>query len=262
MASPTMGSVARGSTEHLHAEAHFKAHSPYGLPIVDHCQSCELRKAGFFCSLSRETVQAVDQIKHTTSYPEGALVCVEGQAARGVYILCAGRAKLLTTNPEGKTLILKIVQPGEILGLHSVMSGRPYEFTVETLQPAQVAFIAAEDFLRLLKTHGDACLKATVHLSQDCQSAYRLIRSIGLCSSASEKLARLLLEWAAQGQPSNGAVRVKLSLTHEEIAQLSGISRETVTRTLGEFRKHGVIELNGSTLLLRSKAALERMAAY
>lgn len=262
MASATVGSITRNSMAHVHAEAHLKANSPYGLPIVEHCQTCELRKGGFFCSLSREAIQAVDRIKHTTSYPEGAMVFVEGQAARGVYILCAGRAKLLTTNPDGKTLILKIAQPGEILGLHSVMSGRPYECTVEMLQPAQVAFVSREDFLQLLKTHGDACLQAAQHLSQDCQSAYRLIRSIGLSSSASEKLAHLLLEWASQGTASNGTVRVKLALTHEEIAQLIGISRETVTRTLSEFRKAGVIELNGSTLLVRNPATLEKMAAY
>jgi CRP/FNR family cyclic AMP-dependent transcriptional regulator len=238
-----------------------KANSPYGLPIVDSCAACKLRNSNFFCALSPESLRDLDEIKHVSSYPEGALVFVEGQAARGVYIVCQGRAKLMTTNRDGKTLILKIAQPGEILGLHSVISGQEHELTVETLQPSQLAFISREDFLKFLKSHGDACLHAAQHLSRDCQSAYDSIRSIGLSHSVSEKLARLLLQWAADGKAAEGVIRTKLALTHEEIAQLIGSSRETVTRALGEFKKRHVAELNGSTLLVRNRTALEGLAA-
>lgn len=243
------------------AEVENKANSPYGLPIIDHCAACKLRNSNFFCSLSPESLRDLDEIKHTSSYPEGALVFVEGQAARGVYVVCQGRAKLMTTNRDGKTLILKIVQPGEILGMHSVISGKAHELTVETLQPSQLAFISRDDFLRFLKRHGDACLHAAQHLSRDCQSAYDSIRSIGLSHSVTEKLARLLLQWSAEGKAADGMTRTKLALTHEEIAQLIGSSRETVTRALGELKKRHVAELNGSTLLVRNKCALESLAA-
>lgn len=244
------------------ADLHAKANSPYGLPIVDNCSACQLRNANSFCVLSQPSLKALDEMKHATSYPEGALVFTEGQAARGVYILCQGRAKLLATNSDGKTLIVKIAQPGEILGVHSAVSGKPHEFTVETLQPSQLAFIRRDDFLRFIKEHGDACLQAAAHLSRDCQSAYEVIRAIGLAHSASEKLARLLLQWSSDGKViEGGVVRVKLALTHEEIAQLIGTSRETVTRILGDFKKQHVAELTGSTLLVRNKAALEKAAA-
>jgi CRP/FNR family transcriptional regulator len=236
------------------------AHSPYGLPIVDSCRTCKLRNESFVCSLSKTSLEALEPIKHATSYPEGALVFVEGQVPRGVYILCQGRVKLMTTNSDGRSFILKIAQAGEILGLHSVVNGKPSELTVETLQPSQLTFIGREDFLRFLREHGDACLRAAQHLSRDCISAYEVIRSIGLSHSASEKLARLLLQWAADGRISDGQVRLKLALTHEEIAQLIGTSRETVTRMLGEFRKKRILDLTGSTLLIHNLAALEQMA--
>ena len=237
------------------------AHSPYGLPIVDSCMRCPLRNNKFFCTLQHQSVQALDDLKHSNSFPEGSLVFLEGQEARGVYILCQGRAKLMTTNADGKSLILKIAEPGAILGLHSVISGRPHEVTVETLQPCQLAFIRREDFLRLLNEHGDACLRAAEHLARDCQSAYEVIRSIGLSHSVSEKLARLLLRWSTDGRMVDGVIRMKLALTHEEMAQLIGTSRETVTRTLSEFKKQRLLELNGSTLLIKNKPALERMVA-
>jgi len=236
-----------------------KANLPYGLPIVDDCRTCKLRNCSFFCGLSQPAVQALDEIKHTTSYPEGALVFMEGQSARGVYIVCQGRVKLLTTNSEGKTLILKIAQPGDILGIHSVITGKAHETTVETLQPSQLAFISREAFLTFMKDHPDACLHAAEHISRDCQSAYGVIRSIGLSHSVSEKLARLLMQWVEGGKVSDGAVRVKMTLTHEEIAQLIGSSRETVTRTLSDFKKQGVIEMHGSALIIRNPAALQKM---
>jgi CRP/FNR family cyclic AMP-dependent transcriptional regulator len=237
-----------------------KTHSPYGLPIIDGCQNCKLRNNNSFCSLSPETVKALDQLKHVTSYPEEALVFVEGQTANGIYIICQGRAKLTTTNAEGKTLMLRIAEAGEILGLNSCISGRPQEFTVETLQPCQLAFVSRDQFLRFLNQHGDACLQAAQHLSRDCQSAYNLLRSIALSHSVGEKLARLVLEWAGDQTVASGTIRVKVTLTHEEIAQLVCSSRESVTRTLSEFKRKNILELKGSTLVVKNKAALQQLA--
>lgn len=243
------------------ADRRAAAHSPYGLPIIDNCIDCKLHTSSFFCTLAQETMQALDHIKHSTCFPEGSVVFLEGQDARGIYILCQGRAKLMTTNADGKSLILKIAEPGTILGLHSVVSGKPHEVTVETLQPCQLAFIRRDDFLRFLNEHGDACLRAAEHLARDCQSAYEVIRSIGLSHTVSEKLARLLLQWSSDGRMVDGVIRMKVALTHEEMAQLIGTSRETVTRTLSEFKKQRLLELNGSTLLIKNKAALEKMVA-
>jgi CRP/FNR family transcriptional regulator len=91
--------------------------------------------------------------------------------------------------------------------------------------------------------------------------AYDVIRSIGLSNSAAEKLARFLVEWAGDGRPSGGVVRVKLTLTHEEMAQLIGCSRETVSRTLSEFKRQRLVEVNGATLVVRDLEALEDLAA-
>jgi CRP/FNR family transcriptional regulator len=233
--------------------------TPYGLQIVENCLICKLRHSGFFCDLPKDSLEALEKIKYASAYPQGAVLFVEGQSARGVYIVCAGRVKLSTTSRDGKTLILRIAQAGEVLGLHASVSGKPYELTAETLQPCQLDFIKRDDFLRFLQEHGDACLRAAQHLSENCQNAYEMIRSLGLSHSVSEKLARLLLEWATDGEQTKDGIRIKVSLTHEEMAQLIGTSRETVTRVLGEFREKQLAHLHGSTLLIRNKPALEKL---
>src|SRR5262252_5551568 len=233
--------------------------TPYGIRISENCVLCKMRQSGYFCEMPPASLEELEKVKYASAYPQGAVLFVEGQAPRGVYVVCTGRVKLSTTSREGKTLILRIAQAGEVLGLHATVSGRPYELTGETLQPCQLDFIRRDDFLRFLQHHGDACLNAAEHLSQNCQDAYEMIRSLGLSHSVGEKLARLLLEWASDGENTKDGIRIKISLTHEEIAQLIGTSRETVTRVLSEFREKKFAQLRGSTLMIMNRPGLERL---
>jgi CRP/FNR family transcriptional regulator, cyclic AMP receptor protein len=233
---------------------------PYGLAHED-CQSCQASRETSFCELSPRAAQSLSTIRRTSSYPSGAILFMEGEQARGVYIVCQGRVKLLTTNSDGKTLIFKIAKPGEILGLNAALSGTPHEITAETLQPAQLAYVSREDFLKFIRENGDACLQVAQHLGRDCHSAYEVIRSIGLSNSVEEKLARFLLDWSSAGQDTNVGIKVKLALTHEEIAQLIGCSRESVSRSFSDFKRKHLVEVNGATLVVQNKEALATLAA-
>ena len=234
---------------------------PYGLPCVENCLTCHLRSDNFFCSLPKESLGAFNQIKHAAVYPENSVIFMEGQAARGIFMLCQGQAKLSITASDGKTLILRIANAGEILGLHTTVTARQYELTAETMQPCQLNFVSREDFVLFLKKHGEACLQAAQHISRDYQDACNVARSVGLSHSISERLARFLLESSAEGRIADGIVRAKLALTHDEISQIIGTSRETITRTLSQFRKMEIAELKGSTLIIRDKVALGRLVA-
>ncbi len=234
--------------------------SPYGLEIPENCLSCTLRSDKFFCNLPAKALQSLDAITSPASYPKDATLFVQGQAPRGVYVLCSGRIKLSMGSSDGKVLILRIAEPGDLLGLSAAISGTPYDLTAETMEPTQVSFIKRDDFLRFLRENTDACFRAAQDLSDRYDVACREIRSLGLSHSAAEKLARLLLEWAARAAADGkGKGRIKIAVTHEEIAQMIGTSRETVTRILSEFRKKQIIQLKGSTLEIRNQAALEAL---
>jgi len=140
-------------------------------------------------------------------------------------MLCQGQAKLSANSQDGKTLILRVAKAGEVLGLQATIIGRPYDVTVETMQPCQLNFVSREDFLPFIKQHGDACLQAAQHVCRDYHDACDVARSVGLSHSISERLAKFLLQSSAEGEVANGVVRTKLALTHEDIAQLIGSSR-------------------------------------
>ena len=234
-------------------------HSPYGMELVEDCLSCKLCSEGFFCRLPKADMEAFQQIKFTLTYPAGATLFGEGQTCRGIYILCKGRVKLATTSSQGQTLILKIAQPGEVLGLNTTVSGLPHEVTAETGQPCQLNFVKREDFLRFLKEHNEANMQAAIQLSRDCQQAYQHLRSF-VMRSAPQRIARLILDWSHDDAGKATAKGIKVALTHEEIGQIIGMSRETVTRTLADFRKQGIAELHGSTLLIQDSPALHKLA--
>jgi CRP/FNR family transcriptional regulator len=221
-----------------------------------------MRADHIFCDLPAAALQAFENIKYATAYPKGAVLFVEGQSPRGIFVLCKGRVKLSICSTDGKTLILKIAEPGEVLGLSASVSGKPYELTAETVDPCQVNFVKREDFLRFLRENAEACLRVAEQLSEKYNGACREIRALGLSHSAAEKLAKLLLEWSARnGEAAKLEPRVKLALTHEEIAQMIGTSRETVTRLFADLKKRQIVQTKGSTLLIRNKAALKAMAS-
>ena len=182
-------------TERKHRTRHrtqyrgFKLLSPYGLDIIESCLVCKMRVNQIFCDLPESALQSFEQIKYATAYPKGAILFVEGQAPRGIFVLCKGRVKLSICSTDGKTLILKIAEAGEVLGLSASVSGKPYELTAETIDPCQVNFVKREDFLRFLKEHAEACLRVAEQLSEKYNTACREIRSLGLSHSAAEKLA-------------------------------------------------------------------------
>ncbi|HWF92332.1 MAG TPA: Crp/Fnr family transcriptional regulator [Terriglobales bacterium] len=231
---------------------------PYGFELNEHCRTCKLRGNGFFCQLSDPVLKDFEQIRSASQYPAGAILFVEKQKCRGVYVLCEGEVKLSITSREGRTMIVKIVRAGEMLGLLAMVSCNAYEVTAETLRPSQVVFLHREEFLRFIAEHHEAHQNMVNQLSSQYRAVCEHLRTIGLTATVPEKLAKLLLDWSADSQTTNGATKMKLPLTHEEIGECIGVTRETVSRTLGEFKQRRLIRLQGATLMIPNRAALER----
>lgn len=233
--------------------------APYGLEIIESCLACPHREERLFCNLSGPALQTLARITSPASYPKGATLYVEGQAPRGVFVLCSGRVKLSTTSADGRTLIMRIGESGDVLGMPATVTGKPYELTADVLEPTQANFIHRQDFLSFLRDHGEAALRVAQQLGEIYHSAVSEMRNIGLSHSVVEKLARFILDLSPLQDEGKGDVRVTLTLTHEEIAQMIGASRETVTRLFTNFKKKQLLQVKGSTLIIKNKAALQSL---
>src|SRR5260370_33081425 len=122
------------------------------------------REDRLFCNLPSAAVERLSAITSAAVYPKGATLFVEGQAARGVFVLGSGRVKLSTSSADGRTLILRMSESGEGLGLPATVTGKPYELTAGGIEPTQASFIARDDFLRFLREHGEAALRVAQEL--------------------------------------------------------------------------------------------------
>jgi CRP/FNR family transcriptional regulator len=218
-----------------------------------------MRGEHLFCNVSLQAGQRLNEIKSTAVYPKGAMLFIEGQQPRGVFVLCAGKVKLSTTSREGKTIITKVSDGGDVLGLNAVVSNRPYEVTAEMMEPGQANFIPRDSLLHYLKDYPDVAMKVAQQLSRNYYTAYEEIRTLGLAASPSEKFAKLLLTWSSKNTSEDGSAQVKLTLTHEEVAEMIGTTRETVSRLFSEFKKKQLMQLKGATLVIRSRMALEKI---
>lgn len=229
-------------------------------PILD-CATCEHRSLRMFCNLKQNALADYTSIGTEINFPKGTTLFVENERSAKVFILCTGQVKLFCTSREGKTLILRMASPGDVLGLGAVISGTRYEVTAETAAPTQVKSILRDDFLSFLEKHGEGSLHAAQALSDDYKAAFFDVRRLALSGSAAGKLAGVLLNWgntAASG--GDFEMRFTMALTHEELASLVGSSRETITRMLTRFKKDNLIEVRGSSMLILAPKLLAQLS--
>ena len=221
------------------------------------CETCKLKEDGFLCHLTPAAAREFESIKSPSFYPAGSTLFLENEPATGIFLLCSGKVKLSVSSRGGKTLILELARPGEILGLSASMSGIPYEASAEALHPSKIAFIRREDFLRFAARFPEVFTAVSRQLNFQYARACEQLRTVGLSMSAHEKVARLFLNWSAEEPQTSGAAQIKVPLTHEQIAECVGSTRETITRTLSEFKNKHLVTFKGTTVTIPSRSALQ-----
>ena len=225
------------------------------------CRSTKIQRTSeFFRRLSPALMEDWTAMEFPHSYGPNVNLFAEKEAARGLFVVLEGEVRLSINSTDGKRLSLRIARKGEILGLSSTLTGNTYEMTAETLYPAKVGHIGRNEFLAYLARHPQVYPIVTEELSRQMVMACDQLRTVGLSASAPEKLARLLLDWSETDQANASGGRVRFSLTHEEIGEFIGASRETVTRTLSNFKHRQLVSFRGSMLEIPSRTALAMYA--
>lgn len=234
--------------------------APRRFPVPNDCITCTLRRTHDFCNLPQPLMTKFNSMGHLTLYPANATLLTEGQIPRGVYIACSGRSKLAIEARDGKTIILKIAGDRQVMGLSAVVAGTPSPITVTTIELCQIKFVERESFLDLIERDTHAALECARMLAHEVTTSFDDVYDLLLARSSTEKLAKLLLSWVSD-EPRNRDLRVSTEFTHEEIAQMIGSSRETVTRLLTVMKRKELIRLEGSTLIIPNRIALQAIAS-
>jgi CRP/FNR family transcriptional regulator len=184
----------------------------------------------------------------------------EGHSARGIYVLSSGRAKVSISSADGRKLIIRIATGGEVLGLYAGLTGRPFEATAEMVEGGRIDFISRQDLLNLLGQQSFG-LDLVEMFSRQFSDFVDHTRMLALSETALEKLARLILKWGQDfGERTSEGIQVRIALTQEEIAQIIGASRETVTRLFSVLKRDQIIRVKRDALWIRDNDALASLA--
>jgi CRP/FNR family transcriptional regulator, cyclic AMP receptor protein len=224
-----------------------------------------------FCGLKGETLAQFVAIAPEVSRSRGESLFIEGETPKYVFLICSGRVKLSVSSREGRTAILRIAGPGEILGLSAAMSGTPLETSAEAVELCQVKAVRVGDFLRFLQQYPDASVEATKYLLREYRVVLNNVCRLALPINVAGRLASLLLEWLDSGHTSTASDgrmsdrrsddrRFIVALTQEEIASMTNTSRETVSRVLHQFQQEKLISIKGAAMTILQPQALEQLA--
>jgi CRP/FNR family cyclic AMP-dependent transcriptional regulator len=225
------------------------------------CEACELRSLRKFCDLNDAALQKFQSIGVAMTATKGTKLFLEDQPCGSVFVICAGQVKLYCTSKDGKNMILKIALPGDVLGLSAMLATTKYEVTAEVIQPTHLKRIRQDEFFAFLREHGEGSLHAAQAMSEEYKAAFFDIRRLALSVSAAARLANLFLEWGRSEACGNPEMRFTMALTHEELADMIGSSRETITRTMSQLKRDNIIATRGTSMVIVSPEKLENISA-
>jgi CRP/FNR family transcriptional regulator len=228
--------------------------------VAENCTQCEFRKLRLFCNLGDEALRRFDEMGMHVSFPSRVTLFEEGDRATGVYIVCTGQLKLSTTSQQGRTMILRLAGPGDVLGLSAVLSDLPHEVTAETLEPCQLKNVRRADFMDFLEKFAEVGQKAAQSVAREYREAFLDARRLAISGSASGRLSRLLLDWADSAAHGKAELRFTMALTHEELANMAGTSRETVTRLLNQFERDHLVARHGASIVILNPTQLSQVS--
>lgn len=213
-----------------------------------------------FSRLSDEVRAQFEAIAPEVTRARGEALFVEGENPRYVFVICSGRVKLSVSSREGRTAILRIAGPGEILGISAAMSGVSHETSAEAVELCRVKAIRVSDFLRFLQSYPEASAEATSCLLRDYRVVLNNVCRLALPNTVAGRLATLLLEWLDVRRAIASDRRFIVALTQEEIASMTNTSRETVSRILHQFQQDKLISIKGASVTILQPQALELLA--
>ncbi|HEX4283707.1 MAG TPA: Crp/Fnr family transcriptional regulator [Terracidiphilus sp.] len=219
-----------------------------------------IKASQFLRSLTPDMLNELESITSFSFCAPGTVLYVEGQVPHEVFLLLEGQVKLFMNAHDGRRLTVHIASAGELLGLACVFTSASHKASAETVYPSRLGSVRCDDFMKFLMVHSKAAQAAARELSEACDRTYTRLRTIGVTPSNRAKLARLILEWAAQGKQTERGIQIHLALKHGEIAECIGTCRESVTRILRDLQRWQVIELRGSLLTIADLHALEQCA--
>ncbi|TDJ32777.1 MAG: Crp/Fnr family transcriptional regulator [Gammaproteobacteria bacterium] len=205
-----------------------------------------LEEFRLFSDLSDEELELIQSRAVARNFPKNAVILNEGDETASLYLIQSGRVKFFLSDADGKEVILNTEGPGGYFGELSLLDGQPRSVSVMTLEPSTLQVVSRNDLFDCLRRNPAISLKLLRHLSRRLRELSDDVRSLALVDVYG-RVVRLLEQLATE---EDGARVVSEKLTHQEISQRVGSSREMVSRIMGDLGKGGYLDTSGERILI------------
>ncbi len=221
--------------------------------------SCHIKENALFTGLNARQLDAFKDVVVISSHRKREVIFMEGDECTGLYIIRTGRVKILRSSSQGKEQIIKILNPGDLLGFEVFYDGKVYKNTAVAMEECELCYVDKNIFFQILEKEPSVSKKLILAMGEELNHAYERIGNLGLLN-AREKLAHLLFTLANEyGVKSDGGVKLNLTLSRLEIAELLGITQETSIRLLKSFKEDGILDIKRKEIIIKSLNRLKQL---
>lgn len=217
-----------------------------------------LKKINLFEHLGEETMDELGDITHVQDVPEGQPIYFPGDNADTIFMLKKGRVRLSRSTPEGNNITLTILEPGDVFGEMALTESEERETRAETMSNAFICSSPKEKFLEVLRNHPDLNLRVTQMIGDRRREVEARVQN--LIFKGSEERVLYVLKDLFQNH-SVDQDNEEIEFTHEQIANLSGLTRPTTSKVLNDLANRDVIELGRGCVRLKDPAAFARLSS-
>ena len=222
------------------------------------CEQCIVRELSSLKALNKDELLKIAGCKTSRSIKKGEPIFEEGDVVNGVYCIKAGVCKMSKLSANGKDQIVKLIKAGELLGQRSMISDEPANLSAVALDDMEVCFIPKAEILGFFDTNNQFSMNLMKTICGDLKDTSDHLVSISQ-KTVKERLAETLIYLQDNfGKNPDGSLIIQLS--REELAGMIGTATESCIRLLSDFKKLGLIELNGKKIFLKDITKLKRIA--
>ncbi len=201
-----------------------------------------------FSDLPIETLKMIENIGTRKMYKKNDVVLMEEEAGTALFVIINGKVKVARSSTDGREVILTILSESDFFGEMAILDGLTRSATVTAIEESELFLIQRNDFLNLLREYPEISISLLQELTKRLRSADAKIKALSL-KDAEGKVATVVLQLADDiGKIKHGKVEIEKLPLQQDLANMAGTSRETISRTLHTFAKKGLIELDGSKL--------------
>ncbi len=211
-------------------------------------ESTSLQFVPIFAELPIDTLQKIEQVGNKRKYRKDEPILLEEDAGNALFVILSGNVKVSRSSSDGREVILTILGESDFFGEMAILDGLARSANVIATEESEVLLIQRNDFLQLLRSHSEISIILLQELTSRLRNADMKIKALSL-KDAEGKVATVLLQIAEySGMIKNGVVEIDKLPVQQDLANMAGTSRETISRTLHSFAKRGFVELDGNKL--------------